>query len=156
MRSNWVMIPLSLLVALVLNIGLSSEPWYQHYAPQWLLLTVLYWCIREPNSVGLIVAWIAGLVLDVASVGLLGANALLFTLSAAVVLGLRQMLFFTGPLQQALFIAGLSTLYLLLSLWMQGGISDLTMLLHSLARVLSNLIAWPFILAVFHLLRRRY
>jgi rod shape-determining protein MreD len=154
MRNNWVIIPLSLLVALVLSI-VPSVSWYQHYAPQWLLLTVLYWCIREPNSVGLFIAWMAGLVLDVASVGLLGANALLFTLSAAVVLGLRQMLFFTGPLQQALFIAGLSTVYLLLSLWMQGGISDLTMLLNSLARVLSNLVAWPLMLAVFHLIRRR-
>lgn len=155
MHRNWVMIPLSLLVALILTIE-PSVPMYQHYAPQWLLLTVLYWCIREPNSVGLIVAWVAGLVLDVASIGLLGANALLFTLSAAVVLGLRQMLFFTGPLQQALFIAGLSAVYLLLSLWMQGGISDTTMLLHNLVRVISNLVAWPFILMVFHLLRRRY
>jgi len=103
----------------------------------------------------LIVAWTSGLLLDVATVGLLGANALLFTLSAAVVLGLRQMLYFTGPLQQALFIAGLSAIYLLLSLWMQGGISDLSMLLHSLVRVLSNLIAWPLILAAFHLVHRR-
>jgi rod shape-determining protein MreD len=149
------MIPLSLLVALILTVE-PSVPLYQHYAPQWLLLTVLYWCIREPNSVGLIIAWMAGLVLDVASVGLLGANALLFTLSAAVVLGLRQMLFFTGPVQQALFVAGLSAIYLLLSLWMQGGISDLTMLLHNLVRVASNLVAWPIILMVFHLLRRRY
>ncbi|OZB73398.1 MAG: rod shape-determining protein MreD [Halothiobacillus sp. 14-55-98] len=155
MRNNWAMIPLSLLVALILTVE-PSVPLYQHYAPQWLLLTVLYWCIREPNSVGLIIAWMAGLVLDVASVGLLGANALLFTLSAAVVLGLRQMLFFTGPVQQALFVAGLSAIYLLLSLWMQGGISDLTMLLHNLVRVASNLVAWPIILMVFHLLRRRY
>lgn len=155
MRNNWAMIPLSLLVALILTVE-PSVPLYQHYAPQWLLLTVLYWCIREPNSVGLIIAWMAGLVLDVASVGLLGANALLFTLSAAVVLGLRQMLFFTGPIQQALFVAGLSAIYLLLSLWMQGGISDLTMLLHNLVRVASNLVAWPIILMVFHLLRRRY
>lgn len=155
MRNNWAMIPLSLLVALILTVE-PSVPLYQHYAPQWLLLTVLYWCIREPNSVGLIAAWMAGLVLDVASVGLLGANALLFTLSAAVVLGLRQMLFFTGPIQQALFVAGLSAIYLLLSLWMQGGISDLTMLLHNLVRVASNLVAWPIILMVFHLLRRRY
>ncbi|OZB36539.1 MAG: rod shape-determining protein MreD [Halothiobacillus sp. 15-55-196] len=155
MRSNWVMIPLSLLVALILTIE-PSVPLYQHYAPQWLLLTVLYWCIREPNSVGLGVAWLSGLVLDVATVGLLGANALLFTLSAAVVLGLRQMLFFTGPVQQALFIAGLSTVYLLLSLWMQGGIADLTMLLHNMIRVISNLVAWPFILMVFNLFRRRY
>jgi rod shape-determining protein MreD len=154
-RNNWAMIPLSLLVALILTVE-PSVPLYQHYAPQWLLLTVLYWCIREPNSVGLIIAWMAGLVLDVASVGLLGANALLFTLSAAVVLGLRQMLFFTGPVQQALFVAGLSAIYLLLSLWMQGGISDLTMLLLNLVRVASNLVAWPIILMVFHLLRRRY
>lgn len=155
MRSNRVMIPLSLLVALILTIE-PSVPLYQQYAPQWLLLTVLYWCIREPHSVGLVVAWVSGLVMDVATVGLLGANALLFTLSAAVVLGLRQMLFLTSPIQQGLFIAGLSTVYLLLSLWIQGGISDSALLLHSLVRVLSNLVAWLFILMVFHLLDQRH
>lgn len=154
MRSNWVVIPLSLLLALIFTI-VPDVPMYQQYAPQWLLLIVLYWCIREPQSVGLIVAWVSGLVLDVASVGLLGANALLFTLSAAIVLGLRQMLFFTGPLLQAVFIAGLSTIYLSVSLWMQGGIADLTMLLHSLVRVASNLIAWPLISLVLHNMGRR-
>lgn len=153
MRSNWIAIPLSLFVALILTIE-PSVPFYQNYAPQWLLLIVLYWCIREPEWVGLTTAWIIGLVLDVATAGLLGANALLFTLSAAVVLGVRQMLYFTGPLQQAAFMAGLTTIYLLLSLWIQGGITDSGILFHNLLRVISNFIAWPIILLVMHWFRR--
>ncbi|MGC8697946.1 MAG: rod shape-determining protein MreD [Halothiobacillus sp.] len=154
MRSEWLSIISTSFVALVFTLFPSNE-WYQNYAPQWLLLTVLYWCIQEPHRVGLIYAWFLGLVLDVGTVGLLGANALLFTLSAALVLGLRQMLHVTGPIQQALFIAGLSIVYLLLSLWMQGGITDGMTVLSYLARAFSNLIAWPFMLFLFYLIRQR-
>ena len=154
MRSEWLSIISTSFLALVFSLFPSTE-WYQHYAPQWLLLTVLYWCIQEPNRAGLIYAWVLGLVLDVGTVGLLGANALLFTLSAALVLGLRQMLYVTGPIQQALFIAGLSVVFLLLSLWMQGGITDGASVLYTLVHAVSNLIAWPLMLFLFHLIRQR-
>jgi rod shape-determining protein MreD len=154
MRSEWLSIISTSFIALVFTLFPSAD-WYQQYAPQWLLLTVLYWCIQEPNRIGLIYAWFLGLVLDVGTVGLLGANALLFTLSAALVLGLRQVLYVTGPIQQALFIAGLSVVFLLLSLWMQGGIADGMTVLNYLARALSNLIAWPLILLMFYLIRQR-
>ncbi|MHB1229452.1 MAG: rod shape-determining protein MreD [Halothiobacillus sp.] len=154
MRGEWLSIIATSFVALIFTL-FPNAAWYQHDAPQWLLLTVLYWCIQEPTRVGLIYAWFLGLVLDVSTVGLLGANALLFTLSAALVLGLRHMLFVTGPIQQALFIAGLSVVYLLFSLWMQGGISDGLTVLNYIARALSNLLAWPIILLFFYLIRQR-
>jgi len=154
MRSEWLSIISTSFVALLFTLFPHND-WYQQYAPQWLLLTVLYWCIQEPTRVGLIYAWSLGLVLDVGTVSLLGANALLFTLSAALVLGLRQMLYVTGPIQQALFIAGLSIVFLLLSLWMQGGISNGVTVLNYLARALSNLIAWPLMLLMFYFIRLR-
>lgn len=154
MRSEWLAILLTTILALVLTLTPFGD-WYQQHAPQWLLLTVLYWCIHAPGRVGLVYAWFMGLLLDVGTVGLLGANALLFTFGAALVLTLRQMLSAATPIQQALFVAGLSTIYLLFSLWIQGGITSSMALLGYLGRAPSNLIAWPLITLVFYLIRTR-
>ncbi|ANJ66976.1 rod shape-determining protein MreD [Halothiobacillus diazotrophicus] len=154
MRGEWLAILLTTTLALVLTLVPFGD-WYQQHAPQWLLLTVLYWCIHSPGRVGLVYAWLMGLLLDVGTAGLLGANALLFTLAAALVLALRQMLSVASPIQQALFIAGLSTVYLLFSLWIQGGITSSMALLDYLSRALANLLAWPVITLVFYLIRAR-
>lgn len=154
MRGEWLAILLTTILALVLTLTPFGDG-YQQHTPQWLLLTVLYWCIHSPGRVGLIYAWLMGLLLDVSTAGLLGANSLLFTLSAALVLALRQMLSVAGPIQQALFVAGLSTIYLIFSLWIQGGITSSMALLTYLTHALSNLIAWPLMMLAFHLIRTR-
>lgn len=154
MRGNWLAIILTSVLALVLTLMPAPEVYTRH-APQWLLLTTLYWCIQRPGHVGLFYAWMMGLMMDVATAGLLGANALLFTLSAAITLGLQRLLVFSGPLQQALYIAGLSLLYLAISLWVQGGPVGTTGSIEYLSRMLSNLAAWPLLMLVFALIRQQ-
>ncbi len=154
MRGDWLAIGLSVLLGLVLSL-LPITGWYSHIAPQWLWLIVLYWVLKSPQQVGLVVAWSMGLLLDVGTVGLLGAHALLFTLSAALVLGIRPWLNNTGPLQQALFFAGLSVVYLLMLLWIQGGLSNGLAIAGYLGRSLSNLVVWPILLFALYQLRQR-
>ncbi|WP_407275055.1 rod shape-determining protein MreD [Halothiobacillus sp. DCM-1] len=154
MRGDWLAISTSLLLALLLTL-LPFGGWYGQYAPQWLWLVVMYWVLKTPNQIGLVTAWSMGLLLDVATVGLLGAHALLFTLSAALVLALRPWLNSTGPLQQAIFFSGLSLLYLLFLLWMQGGLSGGLAVLSYFGRSLSNLVIWPVLLFSLYQLRQR-
>ena len=86
-----------------------------------LILAVIYWCIALPNRVGIIYAWLMGLVLDVATGSLMGQNALAFSIVAflAIKLHLRIRLF---PVwQQALSILILVALYQnKLFLWVKG------------------------------------
>lgn len=154
MRGDWLAIGLSLLLGFLLSV-MPMGGWYTQFSPQWLWLIVLYWVLKTPQQVGLIVAWSMGLLLDVASVGLLGAHALLFTLSAALVLSARPVLNSTGPLRQALFFAGLSLVYLLLLLWIQGGLTSGLAVASYLGRSLSNLVAWPLLLLLLHQIRLR-
>lgn len=154
MRGDWLAIGLSLLLGFLLSV-MPMSGWYTQFSPQWLWLIVLYWVLKTPQQVGLIMAWSMGLLLDVASVGLLGAHALLFTLSAALVLSTRSVLNSTGPLQQALFFAGLSLVYLLLLLWIQGGLTSGLAIASYLGRSLSNLVAWPLLLLLLHQIRLR-
>lgn len=150
MTSSWVAIILTSLAALALSL-LPLPTAVQVHNPQWLLLTVIFWSLYRPAQAGLVYAWIAGLMLDVATNGLLGLNALLFTLAVFLVLFQRQRLSVAPLLSQALLIALLTLLYLIMALWIEGVASDPVSMATHLSRALSNLAAWP---VVFFLLSR--
>ncbi|HET7656217.1 MAG TPA: rod shape-determining protein MreD, partial [Luteimonas sp.] len=69
-RHPWLL-PASLVVALLLGL-LPLPVWLQPYRPNWLALVLVYWLIEAPERVGLGVAFLMGLVADLAFGGLLG------------------------------------------------------------------------------------
>ena len=50
--------------------------------PDFLALVILYWCIQEPRYVGVGVAWMLGLVMDVADATIFGQHALAYAVLA--------------------------------------------------------------------------
>jgi rod shape-determining protein MreD len=50
--------------------------------PDFLALVILYWCIQEPRYVGVGVAWLLGLVMDVADATVFGQHALAYAMLA--------------------------------------------------------------------------
>ncbi len=154
MSTSWIAIILSSLVALVLTL-LPLPPEVHVHNPQWLLLTVIFWSLYRPAQAGLIYAWCAGLLLDVATNGLLGLNALLFTLTAFLVLSLRVRLGVAPLLSQALLIAGFTLLYLAVALWVEGVAGDLVSMATYLSRAISNLAAWPVVYFILSRLGKR-
>ncbi|MFN2381212.1 MAG: rod shape-determining protein MreD [Guyparkeria sp.] len=144
MTTTWFAIILTSVAALTLTL-LPLPTAMQVHNPQWLLLTVIFWSLYRPAQAGLIYAWIAGLFLDVATNGLLGLNALLFTMTAFLVLSFRQRLGVAPLLSQALLIALFTLVYLVVALWVEGVATDLVSMATYLSRALSNLAAWPII-----------
>lgn len=62
---------------------LSLLPWrVTPFAPDMLLLVIAFWCVHDPNRVGMVVAFVFGLLMDVHDVGPLGQHALIYTLVA--------------------------------------------------------------------------
>lgn len=62
---------------------ISLLPWRMWaLAPDVLLLVITFWCLHEPRHVSMLAAFIFGLLMDVHDVGLLGAQALTYTLAA--------------------------------------------------------------------------
>ncbi|MBE2259002.1 MAG: rod shape-determining protein MreD [Rhodobacteraceae bacterium] len=92
-------IGLTLLAALVLNY-LPTVAWPG--VPDWLALVIVFWSVREPRLVGMGLAFVFGLAMDVADASLLGQHALAYVLAAYGASSLsRRILWF--PLgQQAL------------------------------------------------------
>jgi rod shape-determining protein MreD len=71
----------TLAAALILNF----LPWYGTalwIKPDFLALTLLYWCIHQPRRLGFAAAWLLGLAMDIGNASLFGQHALAYTLLA--------------------------------------------------------------------------
>ncbi|NNF67033.1 MAG: rod shape-determining protein MreD, partial [Gammaproteobacteria bacterium] len=63
LKRLWPRVVLSLLGAVVLTL-IPLPGWLQPWRPSWVALVVIYWLIYEPRRIGLMTAWLAGLLLD--------------------------------------------------------------------------------------------
>ena len=84
--------------------------------PDFIALVLLYWCIQEPRYVGVGVAWIIGLLMDVGDATLFGQHALAYAMLAyAAEYFRRRVLRFPlwqQAVQVALLLAGCAALVL--------------------------------------------
>lgn len=75
--ANPLFIAFSLVVAFLLNL----MPWGQMAGvPDFVALALVFWNIHQPRKVGISVAFLMGLLMDVNEATLLGENALAYTL----------------------------------------------------------------------------
>lgn len=102
-NNDWLLIPGTLLLAFFANM-MAFPDLFELLRLDLLLLVVLYWCIRAPERVGVSVAWVLGLLTDVASGGLLGMMALIYALTAYVCLMLHQQVRMLPMFQQSLLV----------------------------------------------------
>ena len=101
----WVM-PASIVLALVLGL-LPLPQVLQPLRPYWLALVVAYWVLEAPEKAGLGVAFLAGLLADLAFGSLLGEQALRLVVMAFIIQRFRARLRFFPVSQQALAIGAL-------------------------------------------------
>ena len=87
----------SLIAALVLNmLPLGRVPWM----PDLLALVLVFWNVHQPLRIGIGVAFVFGLAMDVHQSSLLGQHALSYTaLSFSATMIHRRLLWFTVPSQ---------------------------------------------------------
>ena len=101
-RNGWVL-PVSLLLALLLGLVPLPEL-VQPLRPYWLALVLAYWLLEEPERIGLGVAFMLGLVADLAFGGLLGEQALRLVVMAFILDRFRARMRFFPLSQQALVV----------------------------------------------------
>ncbi len=77
-RGGWIIL-LTFAAALVLTIfhaPLAWPDWLGWLRPGWVVLVVFFWVMELPHRIGLISAWIVGLLVDVLYADPLGLNGL--------------------------------------------------------------------------------
>lgn len=95
--ANPVFIGFSLIAALLLDmLPFGRVPWM----PDFLALVLVFWAVHQPLRVGIGLAFLFGLIMDVHQAALLGQHALSYTaLSFFAAMVHRRLLWFTVPSQ---------------------------------------------------------
>lgn len=104
-RNGWLL-PVSLLLALLLGL-LPLPPAWQPLRPYWVALVLAYWVLEDEDRAGLGLAFLVGVLADMAYGGLLGEQSLRLVVLAFILQRFRNQLRFFPMPQQALAIGGL-------------------------------------------------
>ncbi len=152
---GYVVIFLTFIMAYVLAV-LPLPAWLQWGRPEWVALTLIYWCIALPQRVGIAVALLLGVGLDVLEGSVLGQNAFALVVVALLSQVLYQRLRVYSLWQQAGVVFILVGINQLICQWVQNiqGVSVLPQLF--LLPALSSALLWPVILHSLRSLRRYY
>ena len=95
--ANPKFIAVSFVLALLLHMWLGLLGWY--WLPDVLAIVLVFWTVHQPRRVGLVLAFLLGLALDVHESALLGQNALSYVvLSGLATVAQRRMHWF--PLRE--------------------------------------------------------
>ena len=91
----------SLLGALALNLLQNMGLWGRAaWAPDFLALALVFWSIHQPQRIGIGVAFVFGLFIDVHQGAMLGQHALSYTVLSFLAIAVhRRLLWFTVPSQ---------------------------------------------------------
>jgi len=103
-RVGWIVA--SFAVALLLNF----VPWPAGLAPDFVAVTLAFWCVRQPRLVGLGAGWLLGLLTDAGSGVLLGQHALAYSLLAFGAITLSRRMLWFSVWGQALHVVALLAL----------------------------------------------
>lgn len=107
-RSNRILLPVrpwfiyaSLLLALCLNfVPTGRIPGL----PDWMALVIAFWCVREPQRVGMGAAFVFGVLVDIGQGAAMGQHALAYVVLAYLASSLSRRMLWFDSVQQALHI----------------------------------------------------
>jgi rod shape-determining protein MreD len=153
-HGGWIIL-LTLLVAFWLSI-LPMPEWARWARPEWVALVVIYWVIALPHRMGVGMAWLTGLALDLVEGAPLGENALALAVIAYLALILYQRLRMYVPWQQSGVVFVLVGIDQLLCHWVQTMTAKATPTLMFLLPALVSALLWPSLFLLLRFLRRRF
>ncbi len=153
-NGGWVIL-FSFIIALLLTTiplpGLLTD-----WRPAWVAMMLIYWCIVLPERVGVGIAWLLGLILDVHTGALLGQSALGLAVVAYLTLRLHKQIRVFPPLQQSVLICVYLLVLQFFTLWIRGIIGVPPQHWSFWAPVASSMLMWPVFFYIMGGIRRKY
>lgn len=124
--------------------------------PLWLALFLAYWALTVPHRVGMVSAWVFGLLADVLNGSLLGLNALVLTLIVFLVLSLQRRLRMFPMWQQCLVLLVVFGVAQLVHLWLNALTGNRQPTLEFVFPALVSALLWPWVFAILRWLQQRF
>ena len=115
---SWII--LTFVLSYLLNLSLSRYAW----TPDFLALSMVFWVVHQPRRVGMTVAFVCGILMDVHNGSVLGQQALVYVILTYCAFSLHRRLPWFNLVGQALHVLPLLLLaqmiVLLFRLWFDG------------------------------------
>lgn len=126
------------------------------FRPDWIVLLIMYWVLALPHRVGIMHAFVLGLLLDLLLGSTLGMHALLFPLLAYVVSGSYQRIrYFT--LVQVTLLVGLFVFFIKIALYgLASSLQDIVLHKSYFWSVFTSMLVWPWFFFFMRYLRQRF
>jgi rod shape-determining protein MreD len=148
-----------IVISLILALALTIVPMPEYlvvYRPEWVALILLYWVMALPQRIGVNVAWVLGLCLDVLKGALLGQHALAMAVLAYLMLNLSLRIRVYPNWQQAVVVGLILFIYHALLLWIYDMTGTIDYSWQYWWPVLVGALLWPWVFIILRDIRRRY
>ena len=124
--------------------------------PDWVAMVLVYWIIALPHRLGIVIAWIVGLLMDILLGNLLGQHAVAYVVIAYISVSLYQRLRMFTVWQQAIILFAILGLNQLINFWSESvaGLAEWT--LWYLLPALVGAFLWPWIFMSLRFVRRKF
>jgi rod shape-determining protein MreD len=145
---------ITLLIAFMLMITpmpAVAEP----FRPDWLALVLIFWAMTVPRSYSVGIAWLIGMILDVAQGTLLGQHALALCVIVYITVKFHLLMRVFPLSQLTATVFALLALYQFLLFWINGVAGVTAPIIDYWGPVVSGTIVWPFLSIVLSGLRYR-
>jgi rod shape-determining protein MreD len=149
---------LPIIISLIIALTLAIAPlplWAEPFRPDWVILTLIYWSMTFPGNYSVGVAWIVGLIVDVAQGTLLGQHALAFTIVIYVTVKFHLQLRQFPMLQLTATVFAVLGLYQFVLFWINGVAGVNAPMVTYWGPVLSGTAIWPLVTIVLVGVRQR-
>ena len=111
------------IVTIIVSLMLMVVPlpdWAEPFRPDWVALTLIYWAMMMPRTWSVGIAWLVGIILDVAQGTILGQHALALCFIVFVTVRFH-LLIRVFPMQQlAATVFAILALYQFILFWING------------------------------------
>jgi rod shape-determining protein MreD len=144
---------MTLVLGLLANMLLGLLGW--RWLPDVLAIVLVFWIVYQPRRVGLVVAFILGLAMDVHESSLLGQNALSYVVLSAMALAMQRRLLWFPLREQALQIIPLFVVASLLEWVTRLVVNDMLPHWSQLIAPLIQAALWPLVGALLLVPQRR-
>jgi len=132
----------SIVFALMLTLA-PLPGWAEPYRPDWVALTMIFWALNLPHQYGVGVAWVVGLVVDVAQGTLLAQHALAMSLIVYITAKFHLQLRVFPVSQLAVTVLALLSVYRFILFWINGVAGISAPPVAYWGPVLTSTLVWP-------------
>lgn len=153
-KGNMIIV-ISFIIAIMLT-ALPVPDWANSWRPAWVPIVLIYWCMAIPDRIGIAVAFVLGLLLDVMHSNILGQNALGLVILAFITMQSYQRIRVFPLAQQAVIVCFFLLLYQLIMLLITNYIGSRAGGWTYWMPAITSMLIWPWLFIILRDIRRKF